>query len=110
MNMDDADYNRLLARVKKLEGRNRFWNGMVLLILLIIGMSLTANVKAQQGSQAALVRATIVEAQTFALRDHSGRVMGQLMVKDGKPMLELYDAAGKVTWSSKTQAIASVGR
>jgi hypothetical protein len=36
------------------------------------------------------MRATTVEAQHFLLRDAAGKLMGELAVRDGKPVLELY--------------------
>jgi hypothetical protein len=32
--------------------------------------------------------------------------MGELTISDGRPVLELYDASGKVTWSTNTRVTA----
>jgi hypothetical protein len=107
MELTDANYNTLLARVRKLELQTRLWQIVGLLALSTLGFSRTANLMAQQVGQAAPLRATTVEAQDFLLKDTSGAVMGQLTVRDGKPALELYDASGKVTWSTTTRGIAA---
>jgi hypothetical protein len=107
MELTEANYSTLLSRVKKLEVQTRTWQIVGLLVLLTLGFSQTANVMAQQKTQAEPVRATTVEAQDFLLKDAAGTVMGQLTVRDGKAQLELYDASGKVTWSTSTRGIAA---
>jgi hypothetical protein len=103
MQMTEADYQHLVARIAKLEGRNRVWKTAGLLALLTLGLSLTANVTAQQKAQEAFLHATTVEAQTFLLSDTMGSVMGRLTVRDGAPSLEVYDATGKLTWPTKSR-------
>jgi hypothetical protein len=107
MNSTNLNPNTLLARVRRLEVRTRIWQVVALLALLIVGFSRTANVKAQQDSKAKPARDATVEAQNFLLKDAAGTVMGQLTVRDGKAQLELYDASGKVTWSTNTRGIAA---
>jgi hypothetical protein len=103
MEITDANHDSLLARVKRLEIQNRIWQFVGVLFLLILGFSRTANVKAQQKSQAEPAGGTTVEAQNFLLKDAAGAVRGQLTVRDGKAQLELYDPTGKVTWSTNTR-------
>jgi hypothetical protein len=103
MQIAEADYRHLVARIKKLEKTGRVWKSVGLLVLLTLGLSLTANVTAQQKIQEELVHATTVEAQTFLLSDATGRVMGRLTVKDAQPSLEIYDATGKLTWPAKSR-------
>jgi hypothetical protein len=107
MELTDSRYNVLVARVKKLEVRTRIWQIVALVVLFALGFARTENVKAQQIGQLEQVRATTVEAQDFLLKDAAGRVLGQLSVRDGKPQLELYDASGKVTWSTSTRLMAA---
>jgi hypothetical protein len=107
MELVGANQEVLLARVKKLERQARIWQIVMLLVLLALGFSRTATVKAQQDSQLEKLRATTVEAQDFLLKDAAGRVLGQLSVRDGKAQLELYDASGKVTWSTSTRLMAA---
>jgi hypothetical protein len=102
MQMAEAEYQHLVARITKLERASRVWKSMGLLVFLTLGLSLTANVTAQQKTQEELVHATTVEAQTFLLSDAAGRVMGRLTVRDGQPSLEMYDATGKRTWPTKS--------
>jgi hypothetical protein len=45
------------------------------------------------------LRASTVEAHTFVLKDASGTVRGRMTVDD-ESVLELFDATGKVTWST----------
>ena len=103
MQMAEPEYQHLVARIKELERRSRVWKSVGLLVLLTLGLSLTANVTAQQKTQEEFVHATTVEAQTFLLSDAAGRVMGRLTVRDGQPSLEIYDATGKLTWPTKSR-------
>jgi hypothetical protein len=103
MQMAEAEYQHLVARIKKLERVSRVWKSVGLLVFLILRLSLTANVTAQQKTQEELVHAATVEAQTFLLSDATGRVMGRLTVRDGQPSLEMYDATGKLTWPTKSR-------
>jgi hypothetical protein len=104
MQMTEVDLNSLVVRVKRLEKQNRIWKTGGLMALLVVGISLTASVTAQQRVPAVPMRATTIEAQNFLLRDARGTLMGRLAVKDGKPILELYDVAGRVTWSTNPRA------
>ena len=106
MQMTDTDYNRLLARVKKVEWQNRVWKIAGLLALLVLGLSQAANMTARQKDQDAPLRAKTVEAQTFLLEDAAGTLMGRMTVSKGEPVLELYGRSGEVTWSTSTRAKA----
>jgi hypothetical protein len=103
MQVDEFGHQHFVVRIKELEGSSRFWKTVTLLALLALGMSLTANVTAQQKAEETLVHATTVEAQTFLLSDATGRVRGRLTVRDGEPSLEMYDANGKLTWPAKSR-------
>jgi hypothetical protein len=109
MEIADPLHDTLLARVQRLEARTRIWQIVGLLVLLTFGFSRAANVKAQENSPTAPMRGTTVEAQNFLLKNAAGAVMGQLTVRDGKAQLDLYDASGKVAWSTNTRAI-TMGR
>lgn len=106
MHVTDTDYNRLLARIKKVEGQNRVWKMAGLLVLLTLGLSLTTNLTARQKDQETPLRAKTVEAQTFLLKSAAGNLMGRMTVSEGQPLLELYDRTGEVTWSTNTRAKA----
>jgi len=103
MQMIEADYRTLLTRMKKIERQTRIWKTGVLLGLLILGISVAANVRAQQNAEP--IRATTVESQHFVLRDAAGSVMGQLTVKDGTAQLELFDSTGRLTWSTNQRGM-----
>jgi hypothetical protein len=103
MQKTEVDVNSLIVRVKRLEKQNRIWKTVGLMVLLVVGISLTASVTAQQRIQAVPMRVKTIEAQNFLLTDTAGALMGRMAVKDGKPILELYDAAGRVTWSTNTR-------
>ena len=106
MHITDADYNRLLARMKKVEGQNRVWKMAGLLALLTLGFLQTANLTARQKDQDAPLRAKTVEAQTFLLKDDAGTLMGRMTVSNGQPVLELYDSSGGIIWTTSTRAKA----
>jgi hypothetical protein len=103
MPMTEIDFDGLVIRTKTLERENRIWKTVGLMVLMMLGISLTASVRAQQRVQPTPMHATTVTARNFLLEDTAGKVLGQLAVKDGKPFLELYDATGKVTWSTNTR-------
>jgi hypothetical protein len=105
MQMTEEDYNGLKVRMRKLELHNRVWKSVWLAVLLTVGFSLTATVRAKQKAQPDPSLNTTLEAQKFLLKNASGQLMGQLAVgADGKPMLELYDSTGKVTWSTSARS------
>jgi hypothetical protein len=100
MQMAETHHKDLLARVMKLERQNRFLRTAGFLVALVLGLSLTANVTAQEKARTSPLRASTVEARTFVLKDASGTVRGRMTVDDGESVLELFDATGKVTWST----------
>jgi len=100
MEMAQTDFDELLARIKKLEGQNRFRRKAGLLIALALGLLLTATVTAQEKPQKLSLHVMTIEARTFILKDASGTVRGRMTVDDGEAELELYDTTGKVTWST----------
>jgi hypothetical protein len=104
MQITEADYQHLTARIKKLERSDRAWKTVWLLALVMLGLPLTANVTARQKAQESFVHATTVEAQTFLLSDPAGKVMGRLTIANGQPSLEVYDAAGKLTWPVRSRS------
>jgi hypothetical protein len=106
MEMAHTDFDDLLARMKKLEGQNRFWRRAGLLIALALGLSLTASVTAQEKPEK-LLHVMTIEARTLILKDASGTVRGRMTVEYGEAKLELYDEAGKVTWSTGLRPLLS---
>jgi hypothetical protein len=53
------------------------------------------------------LHAVTIEARTFILKDASGTVRGRMTVQYGEAKLELYDEAGKVTWSTGLRPLLS---
>jgi hypothetical protein len=96
------DIQGLAIRITELETQNRRWKIGGLLMLAVVTLSLAANVKAQKSGQGNSNGKTL-EAQTFKLKDADGALRGLLGVADGKANLELYDRAGRVTWSTATR-------
>ena len=103
MHLDDANYDRLSNRVKRLERTNLILKIGGLFVLSWLGLSLLGSVRAQDKAQPeAHAAKKTLEAQEFILKNSGGRTMGQLTVdQDGTALLELYDANGSITWSSK---------
>jgi len=93
----------LLERIQTLEAQNRRWRLASLLAFLLLAASLAKGLMAQ-GLQAPQTRMQTIEAQSFLLRDSNGNMRGQLSMKENKPSLDLYDAAGKVIWSTSAGA------
>ena len=100
--MDNAEVNLqdLALRVRVVEKQTRRWKFLSFLALLLLGFSIAAGVRAQGDLQPNLIRAKSIEAQGFALKDFSGSVRAALRMKGDRPVLELYDSAGRVVWST----------
>jgi len=77
MQIAEADYNGLLARIKKVEGQSRLRKVVGLLALLTLVLLQAANLRAGQKDQDAPLRARTVEAQTFLLKSAAGTLMGR---------------------------------
>jgi hypothetical protein len=88
----------LVERIRALELQTRRWKLIALVAFVLVLASWTTGLVAQGGRQQA--PAPTVEAQSFVLKDASGTIRGQLSLKDNAPRLELYDAAGRVMWST----------
>jgi len=91
----------LASRIRTLESQTRRWKLTRLLLLLMLKDSLKIGVVAQGRPN----RPITIEAQTFLLRDGDGNFRGQLSMKADKPILELYDEAGKVVWSTSARVV-----
>ena len=98
--MLDASPEGLSARVRSLESQNRVWKLSSLVLFLVLVVSLAKGLMAQG---TAPNHPVTIEAQSFLLRDTNGNVRGKLAMKEDQPILELYDPAGKVVWSTGTR-------
>jgi hypothetical protein len=106
MTTAEVDLQELASRVRALEKQNRRWKFSSLLALLLLAFSLTIGLRAQgQGDfQPHLLRAKNVEAQGFVLKDIAGNVRAALRMNGDQPVLELYDASGRVVWSTPVKS------
>jgi hypothetical protein len=100
----EADLRVLVERVRKLEKRNQLWKLASILAALVLAFSVAAGTKAQQERDESL-RAKTVEAETFLLKDSEGVTRGDLTVTNGVPVLQLYNANGKVFWSTTPRVL-----
>ena len=100
MTTSEIDLHALLERVQKVEAQNRRWRLASLIAFVLFLASFTVGLAHGQQPQPSQ---TTLEAQSFVLKDAKGTVRGQLSVKSDKAALELYDASGKVIWSTATR-------
>jgi hypothetical protein len=97
--VSEADLQELVERMGRLERQNRRWKLGSILAALVLAFSVAAGARAQQERDQPL-RAKTVEAETFLLKDSDGVTRGDLTVTNGVPVLQLYNANGKVFWST----------
>jgi hypothetical protein len=89
----------LVERIRALEKQTRNWKLLSLLAFALVLASWARGLWAQ-GRQGQAAPAQAVEAQSFVLKDANGTVRGQLSLRENTPTLELYDASGRVMWST----------
>jgi hypothetical protein len=95
----------LLLRVARLERHNLFWKITAAVMLLAAVFSHPARVAAQM-DPAVRAENTSVEARAFLLKDSAGHLRGKMTVDgDRRPLLEFYDADGRVIWSTDSHVI-----
>jgi len=94
-----VDLSGLIERVGKLESQNRLWKVGSILAALALALSVAASTKARQEHDQPL-RAKTIEAETLLLKDSGGVTRGEWTVTNGVPVLQLYNANGKVLWST----------
>jgi hypothetical protein len=109
---DEVDVNRLLEHVSKIEKANRYWRLATLFLLLLLASSMTTTLRSQENLKSfdprgktlgpPDLRAPTVQSERFQLMDN-GSVRAELAMSNGSPVLELYDAAGKVIWSTRAR-------
>jgi hypothetical protein len=105
MKTTDVDYGGLLLRVARLERQNLFWKIAAAVILLAAVFFRPVEVAAQR-DPAVRAENTTVEARAFLLKDSAGHLRGQMTVDgDRHPLLEFYDADGRVIWSTDSHVI-----
>jgi hypothetical protein len=92
-------HDSLSSRIERLEQQNRrFRRGALACVLLLVGIGLMAQTKqrtpAPQARRPAPPRVRTVEAESFILKDTSGRVRAELSMSGTGPSLKLKDEAG----------------
>jgi hypothetical protein len=105
MKATDVDHSGLLLRVANLERQTLFWKIALAMILLATVFFRPVEVAAQRNAGVRQDNTT-VEAQVFLLKDSAGHTRGKMTVDgDRHPLLEFYDADGRVIWSTDSHVI-----
>ena len=121
MNSSQANLDRLAARVQELEVSNHRWKLLNALLVLSIASVFVMGAKPADRLQPNVVRAGLVEAQEFILKDETGHVYARLSLNPslpkiaqkgrtylipndslaipGQPALQFFDDKGDVVWT-----------
>ncbi|HTT33174.1 MAG TPA: hypothetical protein VMH48_06200 [Methylomirabilota bacterium] len=118
MTFTENDFHSLVARVEKLEARNRRWKAATIGVALMAAAFVVLGAKPADRADAPALRATSVEAQEFILKGEDGRVYARLSLNPGRPSqlngrvytlpnqkspndaaLEFFDERGQIVWS-----------
>jgi hypothetical protein len=105
--------------VEKLESQNRRWKVATLLLALSSATLVLAAAKPADRIDPNVVRARVVEAQDFILKDEDGQVHARLsLTPDVKaigrisiypnpegPSLRFYDESGRVIWTAPQRMV-----
>jgi len=102
-----VDLSGLIERVEKLESQNRLWKLASVLAALVLALCVAVGTRAQQENNEPL-RAKTVETETFLLKDSGGVTRGELTVTNGVPVLQLYNANGKIFWSTTPRVVTEL--
>jgi hypothetical protein len=123
MNNSAIEFQSLIARVEKLEVQNRRWKLASALLSLFGAGFLLMGAKPADRVDRQVIRASIVEAQEFLLKDDDGHVYARLslngagkaiqlngrvfVVPDqkllGEPGLQFFDEKGNVVWTAPSK-------
>jgi hypothetical protein len=118
MAQDEVDLSSLVRHIQRIERGNRYGRLATIFLLLTVLCSLTTTLLSQETMSPPDLRgkmigppdlrAQTVQSERFQLMDN-GLVRGELSMRDGKPVLELYDTSGKVTWSTSANRLEVIG-
>jgi hypothetical protein len=118
MARDEVDLSSLVRRMNRIERGNGYWRLATIFLLLTLLSSVTTTLLSQETTSPPDLRgkmigppdlrAQTVQSERFQLMD-DGSVRGELSMRDGKPVLELYDATGKVMWSTSPKGLEVIG-
>jgi hypothetical protein len=96
--MEQQDLIHLTERISRLEAFNRRLSRAVVLLLVVLAsavwMGQRQTSKTTKKPPAPPPVPKVIEAQQFLLKEPSGRVLAEMGVADGGPMLRLVDAKG----------------
>jgi hypothetical protein len=99
--MESLASTALEARVGRLEKQARWWRAATLVLLLALGVLLTAAFSWQHEFDRGFIlppRTEGIRARAFLLTDRDGKVHGEWTMQGEQPVLKLYGANGKVVW------------
>jgi hypothetical protein len=88
-------------RLRRLEKQGRWWRAATLVLLLGLGVPLTAAFAGQSDFDHGFIlppRAEGIRAHAFLLTDRDGKVHGEWTMQGDQPVLKLFGADGKVLW------------
>lgn len=98
----------LEERLARLERQGRRWRAAALLLLLAMGVLLTAAFGGQSQFDHGFIlpprQPEGVRARAFLLTDREGKVQGEWTVERGQPVLKFYGPSGKVLWFAPPKA------
>ncbi|HJS99336.1 MAG TPA: hypothetical protein VJ756_09600 [Terriglobales bacterium] len=91
----------LEERLLRLEKQARWWRAGALLLVVSLGVFLTAAFAGQNEFDRGFILPHPpegVRARAFVLTDESGKVQGEWTSEGGQPVLKFYGPNGKVLW------------
>lgn len=99
--MKDSDFAGLAERLSSLERANRRWRlGSLLLFVLLAATVFLSGPLSFARHSATKASSKAVVAREFILQDAAGNVRGRMAIMDGQPVLQFYDATGRLAWSA----------
>ena len=99
--MQTALNSSLEERLARLEKGSRRWRAAALMLLVAVGILLTAAFSGQDRFDRGFIlppRGEGIRARAFLLTDREGKVQGKWTMEGGQPVLKFYASNGKVLW------------
>ena len=99
--------DKLIPRVEKLESQLRRWRMLTLLVVIALTVVLLTGAASPERGGLWQPPANSLASRSFVLvGDDGSTVYAQLTARDGKPVLNFYDEAGRVVWSAPPKVTA----
>jgi len=93
--------DNLVVRVEALESQLRRWRMLALLGVIVLTMVLLTGAASPERGGLWQPPANSLASRSFVLVGNDGStVYARLTARDGKPVLNFYDQAGRVVWSA----------